>query len=254
MRKRLLPVAAVFVLGVGALAAESLVVVGAGKSGTWDTQLSFANPTDNPISLQITGSSEVFPSCIDPCPIAYLTIPPMGTNGLWSSQIPGLATSNGPLYTIFATLLNGTALPTMRARVVNRYANPDEAVELAVLNLQTALAMNPGVLVFPSATRSAAVHSNLAIGSFLSDGEKPATITVQAFSHDGTLLGSGTFSNCGPRCTNIFLIDVLHQLGVESLDDGQIRVTKVSGDGVLWGELAVLDTVGHVQISLGRNP
>lgn len=245
--RRLATILAGLLLGALPLRAESLVVVGAGQSGTWDTEFSFANGTSDPITVQeYLTASPPFP-CISPCNVAYVTVPANGTATVWMSSLIG-----GPLRTLYFTPLGGDALPTMRARVVNRYAAPDEAVELPVLRLQTALDMNASVFVFPSVKRSDAIHSNLAIGSVNGYVDFPVSIMVEAFGSDGTRLGSGTFSS--GTANNIFLIDVLHQLGVDSLDDGQIRVTKVSGDGVLWGELAVLDTAGHVQISLGRNP
>ena len=48
--------------------------------------------------------------------------------------------------------------------------------------------------------------------------------------------------------------DVLGQLGVTDLVDGQLRVTKISGDGLMWGTMSTLYLDGGVAVSTGANP
>jgi hypothetical protein len=55
------------------------------------------------------------------------------------------------------------------------------------------------------------------------------------------------------RNGTLFLVDVLGQLGVAELDGGQIRVTRVGGDGLLWGLLTRVYDDGRVSASPGRN-
>jgi hypothetical protein len=54
--------------------------------------------------------------------------------------------------------------------------------------------------------------------------------------------------------STLFLVDVLARLGVPSLKDGQIRVTKTGGTGLIWGLLATVSDEGRVSVSLGTNP
>jgi hypothetical protein len=56
-----------------------------------------------------------------------------------------------------------------------------------------------------------------------------------------------------PISGSLFLTDVLALLGVDSFDDGQIRVTAISGSGSLWGYLATLRD-GSLTITTGAVP
>jgi len=47
---------------------------------------------------------------------------------------------------------------------------------------------------------------------------------------------------------------VLGRLGVSSLENGQIRVTKISGSGILWGGPSTISDQGWLSVSEGVNP
>jgi hypothetical protein len=111
--------------------------------------------------------------------------------------------------------------------------------------------MNPRVLSFPSASRTSSSHSNLILTMLSEIGAVSGVVEV--FSASGDRLGSLSFqlSNNVPE---IFLYDVVAAAGVPELENGQVRVTKTGGDGLMWGILATIDDEGRFSISLGVNP
>jgi hypothetical protein len=147
----------------------------------------------------------------------------------------------------------GVAAPTVHARSISA-ASETQFAELPVVRESTIQTLDTTVLVFPGATRHAGVYSNLVIegigGSFVGG----SMVTVELFDSSGQSLGSRTFAVTGEatfQATTI--VDVVERLGVSELEDGQIRVTRVTGTGSLWGVLTtVLGTGGLVQ--LGANP
>jgi len=186
--------------------------------------------------------------------LVIFTIPANGMTVVMASDIPGTAAES--VNSIFISAIDPLALPVVRARVLNT-TNPPEGIELPAVRLSTVLSLDAAVLNFPSAQRSAASHTNLAVAAItMEGGQETLTVRVEIFGADGTLLGSGTFTNAVPAGVpqNIFLTDIAGQLGVQTLEDGLIRVTKLSGNGVLWGETSTVYPNGSVSVSVGRNP
>jgi len=64
------------------------------------------------------------------------------------------------------------------------------------------------------------------------------------------------FANGRPQglVDNLMLVDVLGQLGIDDLSDGQIRVTLTRGSGSLWGETSAVDPAGLVSVAVGAVP
>jgi hypothetical protein len=145
-----------------------------------------------------------------------------------------------------------TARPTVIARVVNR-DRPTQTIELPVVRRSTIEALNPTVLAFPSANRSAGSHSNLILSEVSWVEGRTLSLLVEAYSAAGELLGSPAAFEVTTGGT-LFVIDVLQQLGVSELDGGQIRVTKTGGTGLMWGLLATVYDEGRVSVSPGLNP
>ena len=80
-------------------------------------------------------------------------------------------------------------------------------------------------------------------------------MTVEAFDSSGQSLASQTFAITGEstfQATTI--VDVLSRLGITELEDGQIRVTRVTGTGSLWGVLTNVLESGALKVKLGANP
>jgi hypothetical protein len=238
------------------VAADSLVVTGTGSPGTWTTQLEIANPGSTDLRVTIDQAAG-FQQCSFPvCPFATLLVPGNGTTTLETSALS--FDSATQLQTIYVTPSDGITLPTVRAQAVNR-AQPSQKNMLPVVRLSTLNLLEPSVLSFPAASRTSTTHSNIGVGVVASDGTNSMfSIRVDVLSSTGTPLASGTFANTlvselGSGA-NIFLVDVLGLLGIDDLEEGQIRVTKLAGDGALWGEMATITTEGGVLMTEGVNP
>jgi hypothetical protein len=108
------------------------------------------------------------------------------------------------------------------------------------------------VLTFPGAWRGAGVHSNLVLAEVSEEGAE-LTYLVEAYSAAGELVARSEPLSLGTSQT-VELADVLALLGVSMLDGGQIRVSKLSGTGLLWGLLATAADDGTLSTSPGTNP
>jgi hypothetical protein len=252
-----------FCLSTVLLAGDSLVIVGAGFTGSWDTNLVLANPGHAPIWTWI-GQIPRVPGCLH-CPGWDRLVPPDGVTTTTAEETvspfgsPGVRTLYIDSY-IFdenGTIVTGSDQPTVTARVVNR-SRPSQAIELPVVRYSTIQAMNPAVLAFPSARRTTDSHSNLIVADVSREMSSGLSILVEAFSAAGERLGAANLSippGGGFSAGNtLFLVDVLAQLGVAALDGGQIRVTKTGGSGLMWGLLATLSDDGRISVSPGLNP
>lgn len=236
--------------------ADAVVVVGAGTLGSWTTRFDLANPSSGPILVQLSPVAASFQNdCPDPCPHIVVTVPANGAATVMASSLPG---GPGALNSVFVSSADPGPLPVVRARVIN-IANPPEGVELPVIRLSTVFGLDPFTLSFPGGVRSGVAHSNLALATVTPDvGQELISVRVDALGADGTLLGSGTFSNGIDPLTgivhNLFIADVVGELGIAEFDGGVIRVTKLSGSGPLWGELSTVYPSGSVSVSVGQNP
>ena len=233
---------------IGYLIRDVLVVVGAGYSPPWDTDLEFANARDYPLGVFV-GSFPEFPQvCAGQCPGTGANLPPFGTAET-SARLANHSIG-ARVGTLFVVPLGGVDPPTTHARIVNR-ARPSQSADLPVVRLSTIAAMDPTQLSFPSATRGPTARTNLILTRLSLPGQVFGA--VEAFSPSGERLGSVPFqltNNIG----ELFLYDVLMTLGVPSLENGQVRVTKTGGDGLIWGLLATVHDDGRVTVSLGANP
>jgi hypothetical protein len=149
---------------------------------------------------------------------------------------------------------DSSSAPVVRARIINT-ANSSQSADLPVFRLATLLAKNPAQLVFPGAARSESVHANLILAVLRPPNDftsRSANVMVEAFASSGQLLASRSLNLEDGQ--PVFLIDVLGDLGVASLDQGQLRVTKTGGNGVIWGVMPTLSAEGTVSMGLGVNP
>ena len=230
---------------------DMLVIVGAGYAPPWDTDLLLANrePAER---LFWVGPSR---SNLSPC----LSCP--GVTVFLLSDQTGKTTGQTVLHAyadfIGVTTLyvvppsDNSALPTVTARAVNR-DRPIQTIELPVVRFSTIEALNPSALSFPGARRSSVTHSNLFVAEVTHEEGRGLSILVEAFSPEGNRLGSAAYA-LAPG-TTLFLVDVLAQLDVPQLDNGQLRVTKTGGSGLMWGLLATVSDDGRISVSPGLNP
>ncbi|HSE62478.1 MAG TPA: hypothetical protein VLG15_02600 [Thermoanaerobaculia bacterium] len=224
---------------------DVFVAVGAGAAGTWETEFEFANP-DDAIAVNVFASEQPFPYvCVRaPCGIAYAPLPRTGTARI-VTHAADFGTFTGRL---FVGADDAEELPTVKARVINR-ARPSQSIELPLYRRSTLVNLNPRVLSFPGAQRSAGAHTNLFISEIGLSREM--AVLVEVFSPSGERLGQEV--HVIPRGQTLFLQDVLSRLGVNELAEGQIRVTRTAGNGILWGLLTTMFDDGRVSVAAGKH-
>ncbi len=237
--------------------ADSLVVVGTGSPGPWRTVLDIANPTDSTMYLNIREAAGYF-LCMPVCPIAYIGIPPSGSTSFTTFGW-GLDPTTA-LHTIYVTSSDGTT-PVVHARTL-RAGTAGPAAVLPVIRLSTLDQAAWSALSFPYVSLSNINRLNLAVGVTTPEGASgPFSVLVQVYSSDGILRGGRTYSNSLipnelgiTLWSDVFVVDVLEELGISGFTGGQIRIVKASGDGAIWGALAVVSGDGNVEIVAGENP
>jgi len=240
-----------------------VVVTGVGASGPWGTSIDFANPGSTPLRFNLIPDRR---QCVA-APCDYV-IPP---NGAITVGPDGL---QGPLQTVIVVPEEGSATPVVRAHVLS--AATRRGSELLAASARSILERsNSQVLSFPAVSRNATTHSNLILAGI---SATPATFpsdtfaaVIQLFDRDGNLLGNKLVGrNCAPAigeapasCPDLFLVDVVAQLGVEAIEGGQLTVTKIPIDppdvpfsqaAAIWGELAVVSSDGPSAVIGGANP
>ena len=253
MRTRTIAAALVLGLALGAapIGGESahdvdvLVALGAGVAGTWETEFEFANPDGNAATPVFAGEQEHPFVCItSPCGIVFANLPLNGTARLVTTPADfGRFTGR-----LFVGADDAETLPTVKARVVNR-ARPSQTIELPLFRRSSIVALDPRVLSFPGAIRTAGAHSNLFVTEV--GLSSPISVSVEAYASTGERVGGETVA-LGAGQTAL-LVDVLSRLGVTTLSEGQIRITKTGG-GVMWGLLATVFDEGRVSVTPGTHP
>lgn len=222
---------------------DALVIIGAGAAGTWATEYEFANRDSSPAQVQVGPAPFSIPCApLQGCEQATITV-----SGRGIAKIPSLPYTRTFVGSTF--VVSDGNLPTVRARIVNT-AIPTQAIELPATRLSTILALNPPELVFPTLTRTGEAHSNLVLSELTR--LSPIEIRVEAYSPEGILRGSRTYELASGG--SLFLVDVLQELAISTLAEGQLRVIKTGGEGVLWGLLATVTHDAQVFVTLGRNP
>jgi virginiamycin B lyase len=236
---------------IGLIAPDRLFVVGAGYPPGWHTQFDLANPAGYGVEISIGVGPYPPTVCPGPCPgQAYALLPGRGTARIDRSDFSLAPTQIAPM---FLQPLVGLDLPPTRVRVVN-IGNPAQAIEIPSIRVATLQALDPAMLSFPGATRTSSAHSNLFLGVTT---ERPQDLTatavhIEAFSPAGDLLA--TLERTFQPYPYLDLFDILAQLGIGELENAQIRVTRTTGNGTLWGILTTLGTDGSVAVSTGLNP
>jgi hypothetical protein len=242
----LLPVAALAQVDPG-----TLIIAGAGWGPNWDTEIELA---DSPLGVGTSGHIFKVNSLLAPCPpncdATGFTIPPKGTVRILVSEFLG-EYFLGP-QTLRVTTVTEQPLPVVRARVFNRLV-PCQSAELPVFRESTLEGLDTSVLVFSGLRRQPGGYSNLILQNVGSPGNAEAFVEV--FAPDGTLLGSEDVTvPVEDAFHSLTLIDVGGRLSTSQADGGSVRVTRRSGDGVLWGVLATISADGRLTVGTGLNP
>jgi virginiamycin B lyase len=214
--------------------ADWIVVPGAGSSGDWDTDVRISNRESFSLPVQILG--------VTPSSGPSFVVPAAGSTRVSAMGLPAAGWSTWVINP------NSFFLPSVDARVFQR-GRPGVSAGLPATRLSTLRTLAPKVLSFPGAQRtSGGARSNLFL-TFL-DSSFPLLVRIDALSSEGRLLGSLDLE----LRHSVYLTDIVSRLSGSSLDDGQIRVTLLSGDGIVWGYLATAGEDGSTSFSVGANP
>ena len=255
--------AALLLTAAAAAQNTGVIVSGVGASGPWGTSIDFANPGSTPLRFNLIPDRR---QCVAaPCDF---TIPPNGTLTIGPESL------QGPLQTIIVVPEEGSATPVVRAHVLDTTSH--RGAELLAVTAGSILGRADAfALVFPAVTRNATTHSNLILSGISATPETFPSDTfaavVQLFDRDGNVMGNKLVVNsCEPAagggaaiCPDLFLVDVVAQLGVDEIEGGQLMVAKIQIDpphpafsqaAALWGELAVVSSDGPSAVIGGVNP
>jgi len=231
--------------------ASSIVVVGAGYTGSWDTEVVLANPYDGDLAITAYTArlSSAASGCqADPCPPPYpvfLTLPAHGQGTFHYSDVKATGVS-----ALYISTDDGVRLPVARARAYD-VQTPSRAMGLPVISFSTLAARPPGPFMFPGARRSSSAHSNLVVVESSNLVNSSAAILIEAVNADGVTVASTTRSIAAGR--SVIIPDLLGVMGLSDFD-GTVRVTQTGGTGIIDGALAILTDDGGFAVSEGFNP
>jgi hypothetical protein len=227
---------------------DTLVFAGTIQAGPWQTQFLVGNRTALPVEAYL-GSDPTVPGACPPitgCPGTRLLQVP--ANGLRATTDPGVGVG-----TTYVSTTSNVEVPAVSARIGNVDV-PAESVDVPWVRLSTIVAANPTQLTFAGVRQGSAGRSNLVLANVR---RSPAptfrgddiTAQVDAFAADGSPLGSMVVTLAYGQ--TVFLGQVLSQVGVTELPNGVLRVTKIGGNGILWGVLYSVDASGGLAATLG---
>ena len=230
---------------------DTLVFAGTIQAGPWQTQFLVGNRTTVPTEVYLGGDPTVPGACppITGCPGTRLLEVP--ANGLRTTTDPGVGVG-----TTYVSTTTSVEVPAVGARI-GKLDAPAESVDVPLVRLSTIVAANPTQLTFAGVRQGRAGRSNLVLANVR---RSPAptfrgndiTAQIDAFAADGSPLGSVVVTLVYGQ--TIFLGQVLSQVGVTELPNGILRVTKISGDGILWGVLYSVDAGGGLTAAMGVYP
>src|SRR5262249_49510504 len=101
-----------------AASADSLIIVGTGRSGSWDTVLEIANGGIAPVTIQLGPVAGYQALCPNPCPLPTLTINPGQTRRLTPDDLAGYHPSGASVSYVNASIPSFTGDISVRARTV----------------------------------------------------------------------------------------------------------------------------------------
>jgi hypothetical protein len=217
-----------------------LFVLGAGTGSLPDWTSEYVMASDSASSALVTISALPFN---DLCPTlcvgrGFVTVPANGT-----------ATAVPPPGSSFGTYIIGVAVPTVRARIYSS-SDPVLAADLPVVRVKALFELNPDRLVF--AIRPRALRTNLLLANVRNSAlaGDDITVRIEVFSADGQQLASRDLVVLW-EFGQAYVVDIGQFMGIPNPTEGQVRVTKISGGGVMWGILPSVNADGTISITLG---
>jgi hypothetical protein len=227
---------------------DYLVVYGAGNAGFWTTELTISSATTDDSTVIISRAPTQICPPLSTCAL-FVSVPGSGT--VVVPTLTDLGTGTGAM---FVGTLDSITPPAVLARAYEPSA-ACASVDLPVFRVQSLLALDPPVLVLPGARRGAAGRSNLVTANVADpknfDGD-PVSLKIEVLSAGGDSLGQTSITLDYGNV--LFVSDIVGLLGVAELDDGQVRIQKTGGAGVVWATMPITRADGSLSISLGVTP
>lgn len=223
---------------------DSIVTIG-GNLGNWGIEALVSNPSAEAVAYGYVHWPQ---GCPGECFPFRFQVPSYGTTYVNIGGEDFLSTG-------YITIPTGAPAPSVRARAVNA-TDPNNTNDIPVARLSSLVISAPSSLSFPGVRKSATTQSNLFLTALslpdLSWGSSVSGM-VEVRDSTGNLLASAPFS-VDPGGEVLVVEDVAGTLGIDSLDQGQVRVVRTSTDGYVWGLLATTNTNGSTSISVGASP
>lgn len=247
-RALVLAIAAVFSSALAVRGQDSAVILGGGRAGSWSTKGFVANTSGDVIGINVLPLDAPCPAV---CILPSISLPARASASL--DLVLALSGAAGQFETFYVRGFHGSTdrVPAVSARFVDD-SRPDRSVEIPVVLQSRLEAANLSTLSFGGVTLAGPAHSSLVLGnvariSFNTDENLP--VTLELFDSAGTLVASGALTI--PFEGTALMGDIVSYLGAGSLSLGQLRVTRMGGNALMWGILYTVDQNGAVTSTPG---
>lgn len=222
-----------------------LAVYGIGQFGPWTTEVSLASRVAAPATIVWSLGPDQSICVPTPCH-EFVDLPPFG------SAVVGPPPPASNFIGVGYIGTDGSTLPAVQARVHTE--DGTRSADLPVFSVRELRGMNVDSLSFPGAVRSPGQRCNLLIANVYDPAEQAGgsvDVEVSVIDASGGVMASRVLEIADHG--QIFLVDVVGQLGVTLLDVGQVRVRKLAGD-VMWGILTISRSDGSMSVATGIVP
>ena len=232
---------------------SDILIPGAGSVGPWRTYVQLFNGSESQVTVRLSADGYEQPDNPDCNAVLCtgardLTIRSHGfAYAVLSDAVNGFPFAP---FTFRVRLREGSASPAVSARMYNT-ENLAQSFEIPVVRADSLAARNPSELIFPDAIASdRGGRSNLVVAAI----GGTARVTVQAYTALGADIQSSTYDIGDGGTLTIYDVfnDYLTGNSIPQLIL-PVRVTKVGGDGTIWGYLVSIDDQGAVTAEAGLN-
>jgi hypothetical protein len=233
------------------------VILGGGQVGTWSTAGFVANTSDASVRLTVAPFEGVcIPGCILPevhlsahsslsldYMLAATTSASTTFETFYLNVFPPMGSSPGSI----------ASVPEIGARFVDQ-SHPGRSADIPVVLLSRLEAANPSTLNFGGVTlqRGGPGKSNLVLGNVARRGTnvgEDLLVTLDLLDAGGLFAGTTTLTI--PYRGTVLIGDVVSHLGGSSMTLGQLIVTRIGGNALMWGILYTVDASGAVASTPG---
>lgn len=233
---------------------HSTMILGAGRLGTWDTEITVTNYWGQPMPVVIsTGISDgpETASCAEqpsPC-VEYLreTIPPLGTVVLAGIPIDSGGSPEGVVPApVYVAVDESLPLPAVTARMYDTAADCARGESLPIVDADAAFSAS--ARSFPGARHDATGHVNLLIAAGPGETD-PVAVRVCVFDPGGTLIAARFFPVRDGH--PIMVPDVVALLGVPEMAQGMLLVDEPDGSAPFTAAMSIVGPK-EIRIVAGR--